>query len=186
MLALIGNLDFFEVILILVVSVVVFGDRLPEVAMKAAAHLVKLRRTVMQMWREAGLEDELRRVQREINLDVKKLPNPRQYIEQKVEGLVDAEPAFEREPDAHPPVDEGHDPDAHRVLDGDRAASGGAEGEPHLVVAQGTDAGSDRREPLAEAADADGAEPHSSSEGDASSGEERAEDERGQTGRETA
>ncbi|MDA1266692.1 MAG: twin-arginine translocase TatA/TatE family subunit [Planctomycetota bacterium] len=66
MLALIGNLDILELIVIAAVAVIVFGKRLPEVAMRGAAQVMRLRREVAKMWREAGLEDELRKVRHEL------------------------------------------------------------------------------------------------------------------------
>lgn len=65
-LALIGPLAGSELLLIAAVAVMIFGSRLPEVAMRAAAHFMRARRVVTRMWREAGLEQELRRVQWEI------------------------------------------------------------------------------------------------------------------------
>jgi len=72
--ALLGNFDFTELLVIGVGALLIFGRRLPEVAMRAAAQLVRLRRAVTQMWREAGIEEELRRVRREIESEV---PSPR-------------------------------------------------------------------------------------------------------------
>ena len=66
MLSLLGNLDILEVVLIFAVSIMVFGKQLPQVAMRAAAQVMKLRKEVSRMWREAGLEDELRKVQRDL------------------------------------------------------------------------------------------------------------------------
>ena len=54
----------------------IFGKRLPEVAMRAAAHIVRLRRSLGQLWREAGLEQELRRVRRDVERDVARLKDP--------------------------------------------------------------------------------------------------------------
>lgn len=65
-LALFGNFDFTELVVVAAVAVILFGKRLPEVAMRAAAQVVKVRRSLGQMWRDAGLEDELRRVRREV------------------------------------------------------------------------------------------------------------------------
>ena len=62
MIALIGNLHLLEVLSIAGAALLVFGKRLPEVAVRGAGQLVRLRRSVMRMWREAGLEEELRRV----------------------------------------------------------------------------------------------------------------------------
>jgi Sec-independent protein translocase protein TatA len=74
-LALLGNFDLTELIVIGVGALLVFGRRLPEVAMKAAAQVMRFRRAVSQMWREAGIEDELRRVKREIEVDVSSGPS---------------------------------------------------------------------------------------------------------------
>ena len=91
MLALIGNLDFTEILIILVVAVMVFGERLPEVAMRGAAQLVKLRRMVGRMWREAGLDEELRRVRRDLDRQVREVPPPREIFRDIEESLEDAD-----------------------------------------------------------------------------------------------
>lgn len=75
MIALIGNLHLLELLAIAGVALLVFGKRLPEVAVRGAGHLVRLRRSVMRMWREAGLEEELRRVRREIEQEATSLPS---------------------------------------------------------------------------------------------------------------
>lgn len=74
MLALLGNFDFTELLVVAAGALMVFGKRLPEVAMRAAAHLVRLRRTVQQMWRQSGLEDELRKVRREVERELSDHP----------------------------------------------------------------------------------------------------------------
>ncbi|MAG62319.1 hypothetical protein CMO84_02215 [Candidatus Woesearchaeota archaeon] len=75
MIALIGNLHLLELLTIAGAALLVFGKRLPEVAVRGAGQLVRLRRSVMRMWREAGLEEELRRVRREIEQETPKLPS---------------------------------------------------------------------------------------------------------------
>lgn len=65
-LAIFSSLAISEIALIVIVALMVFGGRLPEVAMRAAAQLVRARKVVQRMWREAGLEQELRKVQWEI------------------------------------------------------------------------------------------------------------------------
>ena len=72
--ALLGSLSMLEVVVIAAFALMVFGKRLPEVAMQAASHVMRLRRAVSKMWREAGLEDELRRVRRDVEDAVPKLP----------------------------------------------------------------------------------------------------------------
>jgi len=70
MLAIIGNLHMTELLVIALAALMIFGRRLPEVAMRGAAHVVRLRRSVTKMWREAGLEEELRKVRRDIDNEV--------------------------------------------------------------------------------------------------------------------
>jgi len=73
-LALFGNFDFTEILVIGVGALLVFGRRLPDVAMKAAAQVIRMRRAVSKMWREAGIEEELRRVRREIEIEPPREP----------------------------------------------------------------------------------------------------------------
>ena len=108
MLALIGNLDLMELLVIAAAALMIFGRRLPEVAVRAAAQVVKVRRTLAQTWREAGIEDEIRKVKREIDSAVPKVPRlPRvdemveaadrkRAREQEAEIVADEDP-FERE-----------------------------------------------------------------------------------------
>jgi len=120
MLALIGNLDWFELVIIFAGALMVFGKRLPEVAMRAAVQIGRLKRQVSEMWRQAGLEDELRKMRREIELDLPRpdlsLPRPADLsrkAKSKIDELLD--PNFEprvAEPD---PVPEEVDPDAYRA-----------------------------------------------------------------------
>ncbi len=90
MLGLIGNLDLLELVVIAAVALMVFGKRLPEVAVKGAGQLMKLRREVSRMWREAGLEEELRKVRRDVDRSMpRNLPAPEALIrrlEDEVEG----------------------------------------------------------------------------------------------------
>lgn len=62
-LALFGNLSYGELLFILVVAIMVFGRRLPEVAARGAHQVVKLRRSLGTMWRETGLAEEWRQLQ---------------------------------------------------------------------------------------------------------------------------
>ena len=73
MIALIGNFDVMELLVIGSVALLVFGKRLPEVAVRGAAQLVRLRRSVTRMWREAGLEEELRRIMAVTAEDIREL-----------------------------------------------------------------------------------------------------------------
>lgn len=65
-----GPISGLELLVVGVASVLIFGGRLPEVAMRAIAHVMRARRALSQMWRDTGLEEELRRVRREIETKV--------------------------------------------------------------------------------------------------------------------
>lgn len=74
MLALIGNLQFSELLIVGIIAILIFGRRLPQVAGQAAAYVGKTRRTIEALWRETGIEDEVRNVRREIERYERKLP----------------------------------------------------------------------------------------------------------------
>lgn len=67
MLAFVGNLSFLEMGMILVIAVLVFGRRLPEVAGQAAAQLHKARRALTDLRRESGIDEELRKARRTLS-----------------------------------------------------------------------------------------------------------------------
>lgn len=66
-LALIGNLDTTELIVVVIAAVLVFGRRLPQVAAQAGAQIGKLRRHLDSAWRDSGVDKEVREVQRSID-----------------------------------------------------------------------------------------------------------------------
>lgn len=61
-LALIGNLSVGEAVVILILAVLVFGRRLPEVAARVLRGLQDLRRNFERLRRETGIDEELRKV----------------------------------------------------------------------------------------------------------------------------
>lgn len=61
-----GSLDWMELLVVGMAAIMIFGGRLPEVALRLVAQVMRARRAVSRMWRETGLEDELRRVRRDI------------------------------------------------------------------------------------------------------------------------
>ena len=63
-LALIGNLDTSELVIVMLVAILIFGRRLPQVAAQAGRQVVKLRRSLDSAWRDTGMEREIREVQR--------------------------------------------------------------------------------------------------------------------------
>ena len=73
MLGLIGNLSLPELVIVAAGAVLIFGRRLPEVAMRGAAQFMRIRRNVTQAWREAGIEDELRRVRWDLDREAREV-----------------------------------------------------------------------------------------------------------------
>lgn len=80
-LALLFNLDLSEIAIVLIGAILVFGRNLPQVAMRGAAQFVRLRRQLMQVWREAGFEEELRKAQFELENAVPRLPPPKSFLD---------------------------------------------------------------------------------------------------------
>jgi Sec-independent protein translocase protein TatA len=129
MLAIIGNLHMMELLVIALAALMIFGRRLPEVAMRGAAQVVRLRRSVTKMWREAGLEEELRKVRRDIDNEVDKVQRSLPSLTGPEDDLDDE--AGEDPQDEHwranihselpADEDEYYDPLAHERLDGEPA-----------------------------------------------------------------
>ncbi len=157
-----GNLEW---IVVLMAALMIFGSSLPEVALRAVAHVMRFRRAVSKMWRDTGLEDELRRVRRDIEMSIPReadfnVKEPAAKALQTNDARAAAERAretAERNARAGLPGEEveddaGVDPDAHR--------SGGFRLEPaDGIVAAGDPLsdpavrdqtpGADRQEPMA-------------------------------------
>jgi Sec-independent protein translocase protein TatA len=66
MLAFLGNLGPWEIAVILIVAVLIFGDRLPEAASKAYLQFRKLRQSVDDLRRDTGIDRELRNIERSV------------------------------------------------------------------------------------------------------------------------
>lgn len=66
MTALLGNLSFSETVVIVVLALLIFGDKLPQVAARAYGEVRKLRRTLDDMRRSTGIDRELRDIQRSV------------------------------------------------------------------------------------------------------------------------
>jgi Sec-independent protein translocase protein TatA len=60
------NLGVSEILLIAVIAILVFGRNLPSAAVRAASTLQNLRRSLADLRRETGIDEELRRARREI------------------------------------------------------------------------------------------------------------------------
>ena len=66
MLAFLGNLGPSEIIVIVVVAVLIFGNRLPEAASKAYMQFRKLRQSMDEMRRDTGIDREIRSIERSV------------------------------------------------------------------------------------------------------------------------
>ena len=66
MLALIGNIAPFEVLVIAMLAVIIFGKRLPEVAGKAYAQFRRAREGLDRLRRESGIDREMREIERSV------------------------------------------------------------------------------------------------------------------------
>ncbi len=63
-LALLGNLGLGETVLVVLLAVLVFGRRLPEVVVQGVRTLHKVKRSLEDLRRETGVDAELREVRR--------------------------------------------------------------------------------------------------------------------------
>ena len=66
MLAFLGNLGPSEIVVIVVVAVLIFGNRLPEAASKAYVQFRKLRQSMDEMRRDTGIDREIRNIERSV------------------------------------------------------------------------------------------------------------------------
>lgn len=66
MLGFIGNLAPLEILVIAVLAVIVFGNRLPQVAGRFLYQLRRLRQSMYDLRRESGIDREIRNVERSV------------------------------------------------------------------------------------------------------------------------
>ena len=92
MLALLWNLGPVEIVIVLVVAVLVFGKNLPAVAVQAASAVQKARRSLADLRRETGIDEELRKARRDMEKavprDLGKLDVPR-IVEHEIRKAMD-------------------------------------------------------------------------------------------------
>ncbi len=119
MIALFGNLSFWEIALLAAASVMIFGRNLPRTAAQLYTHFVRARRALQGIWRDSGLGEEFRQVQREMEQTAETLRKQSPDVLTRdalrtVEGKI-REPLFEKResvdkdaepaPEAHPSSD---------------------------------------------------------------------------------
>ena len=91
MVAFFSKLGFTELIVIAVFGIMVFGRNLPRIAVEVAAQLTKMRRSLNKVWRETGVQDEIRRMQREmreVEYEVRDAANRAADAEEAAEGAT--------------------------------------------------------------------------------------------------
>lgn len=93
MLAFISNISPGELVLVLIVAVLIFGRRLPEVAARGAIQVQKLRKGVQDFRRESGFDDEVRRARAMIE-------NPVREMVKELDETNVRQPHIGRHPDA--------------------------------------------------------------------------------------
>jgi len=71
--ALFGDLALMEILVIVALAVMVFGRDLPRVAAKAYSQVQKARRALTSVWRESGVGEEFRRLQRELDREAQEV-----------------------------------------------------------------------------------------------------------------
>ena len=124
MLALFGNLSPMELLLIGLMAVMIFGRNLPQIAVKAAVQFSKARRNLNKVWRETGVQDEFRRMQREMRA-------AEYEVRDATRRAVDAEIAADEEEAAESGGDfEGAEHDAPYQEDSEQESSGETSDEP--------------------------------------------------------
>ena len=138
MLALFANLSLPELFVIALAGIMVFGRNLPTVAVKAAAQFSKARRALNKIWRETGVQDEFRRMQREMReaeYEVRDAARRAVDAEIESEGLElkeGDEPSFEgAEHDEHYRSGEELPEDDHGETTDEPEAEAARRAEPH-------------------------------------------------------
>jgi Sec-independent protein translocase protein TatA len=98
------NLSPVEVVIILVVAIVVFGRRLPEVAGQAAGAVQRMRRSLEDLRRETGIDREIREARRAVEDAVPRDIRPSHVSRKAREGLDKALRTAEVGPEELPPI----------------------------------------------------------------------------------
>jgi Sec-independent protein translocase protein TatA len=97
------GLSLAEVVVIGIVALLVFGHRLPEVAVQCAVQMQRLRRSLSDLRRESGVDRELRELRRTFEeASTPQAPHPRRLLREArgdVERIL-ADPASDTPPAA--------------------------------------------------------------------------------------
>ena len=125
MLAFIFNFGPFEFVIVLVVAILVFGKRLPVVAVQAASALQKARRSLADLRRETGIDEELRQARREIENAV-----PRDLGKFDVAHIVEHEIKKALDPEENGGASESRPPDSSGTGPSGADSSSSSPGNP--------------------------------------------------------
>jgi len=105
MLALLGNLSLLETLVVAVLAVLVFGKRLPEVSVRVVRWFQSVRRSLDDLRRETGIDEELREARKSIReaTHEARIENPlRLPPEPRQERAIEKPPAPPAPPDEPP------------------------------------------------------------------------------------
>ena len=121
MIAFLDNLALPELFLAAIVAVMVFGRRLPQVLAKVFVQVQRARRGVSQVWRETGIGQEMRSLQRELDESMPEKVSPLSEVRRSVDdfkvkvtrldqlGVEESAPPQPEALDAEPPTEAGED-----------------------------------------------------------------------------
>jgi Sec-independent protein translocase protein TatA len=107
------GLSIQEMVVIVIVAILVFGPRLPQVAGEAAATLQRVKRSLADLRRETGIDQEIARARREFETSVRRplaveLPETirreTRVVKDAIERAVETPPAPAKAPE---PLDSG-------------------------------------------------------------------------------
>jgi Sec-independent protein translocase protein TatA len=100
-----GFLNFgpYEFIVVLIVAILIFGRNLPTVVVQAAAMVQKMRRSLTDLRRETGIDEELRNARRELENAVPRDLTKDLDVAKIVEREVEKAAAATDEPQVPPP-----------------------------------------------------------------------------------
>jgi Sec-independent protein translocase protein TatA len=86
-LAIFETLGFPELLVVALAAVLVFGKRLPEVAARGYVQLQRTRRALSDMWRETGIDEEVRRVKRDVERSMPRDLDPTPTIRREMRSI---------------------------------------------------------------------------------------------------
>jgi len=127
----IGNLDLTEIVIVIVVAIIVFGRNLPRVAARAAVQFGRARRSMQTLWRETGIEDEIRTVQAEIRDSTPSGLSPTQLAREatrRIKAEIEADPV--EAGGEKPPGESGSEPTSEPSAQPNPEPSEGQENAP--------------------------------------------------------